>query len=141
MFEDLDLDAIHEENARELIKRLLNWIEQLSADLRDDRAENQRLRDEVNRLKEEQGKPKIKGNKPKPPAGDHSSDSEQHRPKRHAKGGKRAAVHIDREEVVDPQTGCQLWPAHPGGCARLGYLHDLGSNCQKIGDQLLCLYS
>ena len=51
MFEDIDLNAIHEENARELIKRLLNLIEQLSADLRDARAEIQRLRDEVNRLK------------------------------------------------------------------------------------------
>jgi len=38
MLEDLDLNAIHEENARELIKRLLNLIEQLSADLRDARA-------------------------------------------------------------------------------------------------------
>lgn len=35
MFEDVDLNAIHEENARELIKRLLNLVEQLSADLRD----------------------------------------------------------------------------------------------------------
>jgi len=33
MFEDLDLNAIHEENARELIERLLNMVEQLSADL------------------------------------------------------------------------------------------------------------
>ena len=28
MFEDIDLDAIEEENARELVKRLLNMIEQ-----------------------------------------------------------------------------------------------------------------
>jgi hypothetical protein len=34
MFEDLDLNAIHEENARELIERLLNMVEQLSGDLR-----------------------------------------------------------------------------------------------------------
>jgi cell division protein FtsB len=60
MFEDLDLNAIHEENARELIKRLLNLIEQLSADLRDARAENQRLRDENNRLKGEQGSAPVK---------------------------------------------------------------------------------
>jgi hypothetical protein len=30
MFEDIDLTAIQEENARELVKRLLNMIEQLS---------------------------------------------------------------------------------------------------------------
>jgi hypothetical protein len=51
MFEDLDLTEIHEENARELIKRLLNLVEQLNTDLRSSQAEVQRLRDEVNRLK------------------------------------------------------------------------------------------
>ena len=100
MFEDLDLNAIHEENARELIKRLLNLIEQLSADLRDARAENQRLRDEVNRLKGEQGKPKIKENKPAVPAGNYSSEKERHKSKRHGKRSKKAEIHIDREEVV-----------------------------------------
>ena len=35
MLEDLDLSAIHEENARELIQRLLNLVEQLAADLRE----------------------------------------------------------------------------------------------------------
>ena len=32
MFEDIDLKAIQEENARELVKRLLNTIEELSAE-------------------------------------------------------------------------------------------------------------
>ena len=100
MFEDLDLNAIQEENARELIKRLLNLIEQLSADLRDARAEIQRLRDEVNRLKGEQGKPKIKENKPAVPAGNYSSEKERHKSKRHGKRSKKAEIHIDREEVV-----------------------------------------
>jgi hypothetical protein len=59
MFEDLDLHAIQDDNARELIRRLLNLVEQLSADLRDAQAETQRLRDENNRLKGEQGKPAI----------------------------------------------------------------------------------
>ena len=101
MFEDLDLNAIHEENARELIKRLLNLIEQLSADLRDAQAEVQRYRDENNRLKGEQGKPKIQGNTPKGAAGDHSSEKERHKPKRHVKRGKKAEIHIDREELVE----------------------------------------
>ena len=65
MFEDLDLNAIQEENTREVVKRLLNMIEQFSAEVRDLRIENQRWRDEVNHLKGEQGKPDIKGNKAK----------------------------------------------------------------------------
>ncbi len=40
MLDDLDLTAIQDENARQLIMRLLNLIEQLSADLRDAGAEN-----------------------------------------------------------------------------------------------------
>jgi len=51
MLEDIDLSAIQEENARQLIRRLLNLIEELSADVRDLRAENQALRDEINHLK------------------------------------------------------------------------------------------
>lgn len=62
MLDNLDLDSIQDENARELIRQLLNLMEQLSADLRDAQVENQRLRDEVNRMKGEQGKPNIKGN-------------------------------------------------------------------------------
>jgi hypothetical protein len=50
-----------QENARELIERLLNMEEQLSGDLRDVRAETQRYRAEVNRLKGGQGQPKVKG--------------------------------------------------------------------------------
>lgn len=59
MLDNLDLNAIQDENARELIRRLLNLIEQLSADLGDAQADTQRLRDENNRLKGEQGKPKV----------------------------------------------------------------------------------
>jgi regulator of replication initiation timing len=61
MFEDIDLNAIQEENARELVKRLLNTIEQLSGAVQELRAENQRLRDENNRLKGEQGKRILRG--------------------------------------------------------------------------------
>jgi len=102
MFEDIQLDAIQEENARELVKRLLNTIEELSAGLREARAEIQRLRDEVNRMKGEQGKPKIKGNKAQGNSRvDHSSETER-RPKkrkRHKKS-KKSEVAIHREEVV-----------------------------------------
>lgn len=64
MFDHIDLSRIQDENARELIVRLLNLVEKQAADLREAQIENQRLRDEVNRLKGEQGKPKIKRNSP-----------------------------------------------------------------------------
>jgi len=98
MLEHLDLNAIQDENARELIARLLNLIEKLSADLRDAQAEIQRLRDEVNRLKGEQGKPNINPNTPKPPAPNHSSEKERHKPR---KGSKKATIEINREQVVE----------------------------------------
>ena len=100
MLDNLDLNAIQDENARELIRRLLNLIEQLTADLRDAQAENQRLRDENNRLKGEQGKPKIKANTPKP-AVDHSSEKERRKPRQRHKSSKKAAIVIDREQVVE----------------------------------------
>jgi hypothetical protein len=100
MLEHLDLNAIQDENAREVIVRLLNLIEKLSADLRDAQADNQRLRDEVNRLKGEQGKPQIKANSPQPASADHSSEKERHKPRQRAKGGKKANIQIDREQVV-----------------------------------------
>jgi hypothetical protein len=101
MFEDLDLNRIQDANARELILRLLNLVEKLSADLRDAQVEIQRLRDEVNRLKGEQGKPKIKGNTAKPPPSDHSSENERHKPRQHHKSSKKAEIQINREQVVE----------------------------------------
>jgi regulator of replication initiation timing len=101
MFEDIHLDAIQEENAREVVKRLLNLIEQLSAEVRDLRVEIQRLRDENNRLKGEQGKPNIKGNTSGgTPPGDHSSEQERHKRRPRHKRSKKRDVRIDREEVL-----------------------------------------
>ena len=100
MLEHLDLNAIQDDNARELVVRLLNLIEKLSADLRDALAEVQRWRDEVNRLKGEQGKPESKTNTPKPPPADHSSEKERRKPRQHSKGSKNANIQIDREQVV-----------------------------------------
>jgi len=100
MFEDLELNAIQEENARELVKRLLNMVEQLSRDVRELRVENQRLRDENNRLKGEQGKPNIKGNKTSKPKADHSSESERHKKRARHKKSKKVEVRIDRREIL-----------------------------------------
>ena len=101
ILDNLDLNAIQDENARELIRQLLNLVEKLSADLRDAQVEIQRLRDEVNRLKGEQGKPKIKGNSPKTPPTDHSSETERHQSRQRHKKSKNAKIQIDREQVVD----------------------------------------
>ena len=105
MLEHLDLNAVQDENARELIVRLLNLVEKLSADLRDAQAENQRLRDEVNRLKGEQGKPQIKANSPQSPSADHSSEKERRKPRQRTKGGKKANIRIDREQVLEVDRG------------------------------------
>lgn len=99
MFEDLDLSAIHEENAKILVKMLLNQIEQLTADLRDARIKIQELRDEINRLKGEQGKPDIKGNVTQP-AFNHSSEKERHTTRERHKKSKKASIVIHREEVT-----------------------------------------
>jgi hypothetical protein len=101
MLEDIELNAIQEENARELVKRLLNMVEELSGEVRELRVENQRLRDENNRLKGEQGKPNIKGNKKQiSPKGDHSSESERHKKRVRHKKSKKVEVQIAREEVL-----------------------------------------
>jgi hypothetical protein len=101
MFESVDLSNIQDENARQLIVQLLNLIEDLSADLRDAQAQNQRLRDEINRLKGEQGKPKTKGNTPKPPRVDYSSERERRKPKPRQKQAKKAKLEIHREQTLE----------------------------------------
>ena len=101
ILDNLDLKAIQDENARELIRQLLNLVEKLSADLRDAQVEIQRLREEVNRLKGEQGKPKVKGNTPKSPPTNHSSEKERHQSRQRHKKSKKAEIKIDREQVVE----------------------------------------
>src|SRR6266478_2162121 len=79
MLEDLDLHSIADDQARELVKRLLN---------------------EINRLKGEQGQPTIKPNTPHPPSKDLSSEQERRTPKAWSKGRKTDRIPIDREQVV-----------------------------------------
>ena len=101
MLENLDLHSIVDEQARELVRRLLNVLEDVMADLRAAQAENQRLRDEINRLKGEQGRPKVQSNTPQPPRTDHSSEQERHRSKPWSKRRKTDRIPIDREQVVE----------------------------------------
>jgi len=101
ILDNLDLNAIQDENSRELIRQLMNLVEKLSTDLRDAQVEIQRLRDEVNRLKGEQGKPKIKGNTPKSPPSNHSSENERHQSRPRHKKSKKAEIQIDREQEIE----------------------------------------
>lgn len=103
MIEDFDLNKVQDlDQAREGIVRLVNLVEEVVAENRALRAENQQLRDEINRLKGEQGKPSIKPDqKPEPKArADHSSEQERHKPKVWKKGGKVDQIQIDREQVL-----------------------------------------
>ena len=100
MFENIDLGAILEEKTRELVKGLLNFIEQLSSNLREACAEIQRLRDENNRLKGEQGKPEIKANVEAEASKDHSSEKERKKARKRQAKKKTASLVIAREEIL-----------------------------------------
>jgi hypothetical protein len=106
MLDDLDLNSITDERARELVRRLLNVVEDVMADLRAAHAENQRLRDEINRLKGEQGTPVIKANKPQKSKKDHSSERERHQPRVWSKDRKTDRIPIDRHQVVAVDPTC-----------------------------------
>src|SRR5216683_3170495 len=106
MLEDLDLNSIADERARELVRRLLNLLEDVMADLRVAQAENQRLRDEINRLKGEQGTPQVQSNTPQSPRPDHSSEQERRQPKAWSKGRKTDRIPIDRAQVVPVDPAC-----------------------------------
>src|SRR5882762_10175319 len=100
MLEDLDLHSIADAQARELVRRLLNVLEDVRADLRAAQAEIQRRRNDVNRLKGEQGQTAIKPNTPHAPPKDLSSEQERRTPKAWSKGRKTERIPIDREQVV-----------------------------------------
>src|SRR5579862_2119400 len=99
MLEDLDLSDVQDPvTARRLVERLLDLVEQLSADLAAVKAENQRLRDENNRLKGEQAKPRILPSKRAKQ--DQSSEQERREtPKTWCKRAKLPDLPIDRVEV------------------------------------------
>jgi hypothetical protein len=106
MLEDLDLHSIADDRARELIRHLLNLLEDVTADLRAAQAEIQRLRDELNRIKGEQGQPTSKANPPPPPPKDHTSAQERRTSQAWVKGRKTARIPIDREQVAQVDPDC-----------------------------------
>ncbi len=99
MLDDVDLAEIADvAAARRVIGRVLNLVEELSAELAAVKAENQRLRDENNRLKGEQPKPRILPSKRTKQ--DQSSERERReQPKTWCKRAKLPDLRIDRIEV------------------------------------------
>lgn len=102
MLDQAQLNRIQDPEVRQLVLALANLLEQALADIDALRAENQRLKDEINRLKGEQGRPSVKPNKP-PVQNTTDHSSEQHRkklgraPKRH----KNDTLVLDRTETLD----------------------------------------
>lgn len=100
----IDLTELHfDQLPRDVLQRLLNHIEVLTAELNELRAENQRLRDEIARLKGEKGKPTIQAHS-SPKQG---TPPEPRQPSRSRSGAASGAVpprkeriQIDREPVI-----------------------------------------
>jgi hypothetical protein len=99
MLDDLDLNDLEDPvRARRLLERVLNVVEELSAELATVKAEKQHLQDELNRLKGEQPKPRILPSKRAKQ--DQSSDQERREtPKTWRKRAKLPDLPIDRVEV------------------------------------------
>ena len=93
----IDPSSIKDQDTfRDIVKLLLNIVEQQSGQLEQLRQENQELKDEINRLKGEQGRPKFP--KPKGPATSDISSEKRRRKKNHKKGEKKPDINIDRTE-------------------------------------------
>lgn len=110
----IDQEIIHLKSGVELdiVKKLLNLVERLIAENAEQKAEIQKLRDEINRLKGEQGKPDIKANKKQ--ENDISSEDERRQAEADANGesdentdgkkkrqraSKLPKIKIDREQI------------------------------------------
>jgi hypothetical protein len=103
MLDQAQLNLIQDPEARRIVEMLANLLEQSLTDIDTLRAENQRLKDEINRLKGEQGKPNIKPNKPgsgDPGQEDHSSEARRHKPGVWNKGKKNDPIVVDRTQVL-----------------------------------------
>jgi hypothetical protein len=98
----IDLTKLHfDQPPRDVLQRLLNHIEFLTAELNELRAENQRLRDEIARLKGEKGKPTIQANS-SPPQG--TPPTPRHQSRSRAGSGavppRKERIRIDRTQVI-----------------------------------------
>src|SRR5436305_594500 len=97
MPDNFDPNSIQDPALRQVVLFLMNKVEELSAKVKSQAEEIQRLRDENNRLKGEQGKPQIKPNvEPKLI----SSEKERKSNRPHHKGSKLQKIVVDRQEIV-----------------------------------------
>lgn len=99
MLDEAQLNRIKAPDTKQVVQQLANLLEQALTEVDTLRAENQRLKDEINRLKGEQGKPTFKPNKPAvPPPADHSSEQKRKRPTTWKKGTKNDKIVLDRTQ-------------------------------------------
>jgi hypothetical protein len=109
MLDELQLNRIPDPDIKRVVQQLAHLLEQALTDNDTLRAENQRLKDEINRLKGEQGKPNIKPNKPAAPPednSDHSSEEQRKSRKPWSKAAKNDTIVLDRTQrlPLDPAT-------------------------------------
>ena len=84
------------EEARLMLKQILNMLETVMKENREQKQRMQELRDENNRLKGEKGKPTIKPNTDTDKNKNLSSDKETKEPKTWQKRGKKGIIKINR---------------------------------------------
>lgn len=103
MLDGFDPTTIADPALRAIVQFRMNQIEDVTTTVRDQRAEIQRLRDEINRLKGEQGQPTIA---PNHPPSDGSSEGARTQSRPHRTCAKNPTLMIDRTVVLpcDPTT-------------------------------------
>ncbi len=100
MLDENLLNRIQDPDIKRVVQHLANLLEQALADVDALRAENQRLKDEINRLKGEQGTPTIKPSKPASAPNDHSSEQARKRPQTWRKDTKNDKIVLNRTEIL-----------------------------------------
>jgi len=98
MLNGLDINNITDlDDGLDVIRKLLNLVEDLGQENLELKRQNQELRDEINRLKGEQGKPKIKPNKKTP--SQYSSEKERKKPKKRKKHSKKGCIKTHDSQI------------------------------------------
>lgn len=105
MLKDIDINVTADlDEARDIIRKLLNLIEALQQEIQEFKRINQQLRDENHRLKGEQGKPDIKPSTKGAKNKNFSSEKERKKRKKRNKKSKKDRIKTHNRQVckVDP---------------------------------------